>query len=198
MNDDEFKITEENEKDLYALMDRVMGALKEMDDDDVPDEEPEAVASDRMRNICTGSIAMMRAEDLMCAMDAFLCLDLGAFGAEKELGRIRMHASLVVKSLVPLMDKVQDKLVEFDQWKEDGKDARDLHHLRDKPPHALLQGDQEVRHLRCRPEGDRDAEQEEPQDQAVHRCEGVKPFSNPLRHTKSDILYTWSGYRGML
>lgn len=119
MKGDEFKITEENEKDLYDLMDKVMEALKDMDEDDMSSEETDDVASDRMRNICTGSIAMMRFVDLLDALDEFMSLDLKAFEVDKELKRGRMHATLMVKALNSATDRIEKKLKEFDQWSGD-------------------------------------------------------------------------------
>ena len=119
MKGEEFKITEENEKDLHTILNNVMEALKDMDEDDMSGEDVEGNASDRMRNICTGSIAMMRFEDLLNALDDFMCLDLEAFKVEKELKKARMHAALMIKALLPATDKIERMMKEFDQWSDD-------------------------------------------------------------------------------
>ncbi len=119
MKEDEFKITEENEKELHTILGNVLEALKDMDEDDMSGEDVGGNASDRMRNICTGSIAMMRFVDLLDALDEFMSLDLKAFGIDKELKRGSMHATLMVKALLPATDKIEKKLKEFDQWSND-------------------------------------------------------------------------------
>lgn len=125
MKGDEFKTTKENEKDLHTILGNVLEALKDMDEDDMSGEDTEDYASDRMRNICTGSIAMVRFEDLLDALDEFMSLDLKAFGVDKEMKKGRMHAILMVKSLHSATDKIDKKLREFDQWSDEEKKGPD-------------------------------------------------------------------------
>ncbi len=197
MDDEEFKIKEE--PGFRTLLEEIERVAREVAGEEEEEEEPEDGASDRMRNICTGSVAIMRVGDLLDSVNDLLDLNLEELVPAKELSRLRLNASRLVGSLMPVMDALTAKMAGFDEWKGPVEDEGDVHDLRARSSQRHHQGAQKIRHAGGRPGGTGAVECETPQDPEVPRRKGrMKHLPNPLCLITSDILYTLKGYMILL